>query len=460
MNRLSATAVVLLLLFLSACRKDGVITSGNAQLDISVDTLHFDTVFTSTGSVTRSFKIFNRNNRKLRISRLALGGGSKSYFRINADGFPGPDVQNIDINANDSAYVFVTVLIDPSAADLPFVVQDSIQIEYNGQRALIQLDAWGQNAVFLRSAVINGNVTWTHDLPYVILGGLRVDRNAKLTVPPGTRVFLHADAPILVDGTLIAAGTRADSIVFTGDRLDDPYNRFPGSWPGIVFRDSSHDNSLTHVIVRNALQGIKVQGPSLNDVPKLALDKCIVDNCFDAGLTGMNTFIQAQSSLISNCGKNVVFTKTGRYELSQCTIAAYSNQLISHKDPVLTIANDNGINDSISAVFTNCIFWGDEGVVDNEVDVQRQGNASFSVDFVNCLWRQAVPPSGVTMSGIIANQDPMFTTVDNRLGIYDFHLSPTSPAIAAGFPAGIASDLDDRPRDVNFPDLGAYQAGF
>jgi hypothetical protein len=42
-----------------SCKKDGFITNADAVVYLSEDTLHFDTVFTSTGSTTQLFKIFN-----------------------------------------------------------------------------------------------------------------------------------------------------------------------------------------------------------------------------------------------------------------------------------------------------------------------------------------------------------------------------------------------------------------
>lgn len=73
---------------LAACKKDSVITSPDARVYLSADTLRFDTVFTSAGSVTASFKIFNQNDARLLISSIQLGGGNSSAFHINADGTP------------------------------------------------------------------------------------------------------------------------------------------------------------------------------------------------------------------------------------------------------------------------------------------------------------------------------------------------------------------------------------
>ena len=60
------------LLLTVSCKKDSFITSEFAQVNITADTLKYDTVFTTTGSVTKSFKIINDNNQKLRLNKVKL----------------------------------------------------------------------------------------------------------------------------------------------------------------------------------------------------------------------------------------------------------------------------------------------------------------------------------------------------------------------------------------------------
>jgi hypothetical protein len=64
-----------LLIFLFSCKKDSFITSPGALVTITADTLKYDTVFTTTGSITQSFKIINENDQKLNISSIKLMGG-------------------------------------------------------------------------------------------------------------------------------------------------------------------------------------------------------------------------------------------------------------------------------------------------------------------------------------------------------------------------------------------------
>ena len=186
------------------------------------------------------------------------------------------------------------------------MLRDSIEIVYNGVRRLVQLEAWGQNAHFFRDRVIFANETWNNDLPYVILGSLVVDTNFILTINQGCRIFLHANAPILVDGTLIVNGLKdtADRVYFRGDRLDDPYKDFPASWPGIFFRKTSQDNNLNYAVIKNAYQAIGVEDPSPNANPKLRLNESIIDNAYDAGIIAINSSISSKNCLITNCGRN------------------------------------------------------------------------------------------------------------------------------------------------------------
>lgn len=458
------TGIAFLVLFYG-CKKDTFITSKDALVAISSDTLHFDTVFTTAGSVTQLFTITNNNNQKLLIDNIALLGGAGSAFKINVDGTPGPSAKNIELDANDSIYVFVTVIINPSLINLPFIVRDSIAISFNGTSRFVQLEAWGQNAHFLRNRKITGNTVWTNDLPYVILGGLQVDTTATLTIQQGCKIYLHADAPFLVDGSLQVTGDKADSarVYFKGDRMDYPYNEYPAAWPGIYFRGTSKNNLLQYAVIQNAYQGVVAQQPSVNANPKLILNECVIDNIYDAGVYGIETSINATNCLISNCGKNVQLVYGGNYQFIHCTMPVIANDYISHTDPVLYISNaaqsgGTTFTDNLSASFTNCIIWAANGTIDNEVVTAKQGTAAFNVNFINCLWKVKDTPADLaTAVNIISNQDPLFDSINVAKRIFNFRLKAGSPAIDKGINTGIITDLDGNPRPVGLPDLGAYE---
>ena len=449
-------------IFLS-CKKDSFITSPNAQLTTSTDSLKYDTVFTSIGSITQSFKISNLNNQKLLLNTVKLMNGTTSSFKININGTPATEVNNIEIAANDSIYVFVTAKIDPTLSNLPFIVKDSILISFNGNKHFVQLEAFGQNANFLRNRIIKGNTTWTNKLPYVILGSLQIDIAASLTIEAGCKIFSHANSPFIVDGNLIVNGTKQQPVIFTGDRLDADYKDLPYSWAGIYFRGNSYNSVLNYTTIKNAFQAVVVEKPSVNAKPKLILHQCIIDNASDVGLLCVNSSAQVDNSLITNCGTNVSLTYGGNYKLVNCTVAAYSNKFITHKKPVLTISNimvtGNTINTDLNAVFRNCIFWGDNGIVDNEVIINNEGNNIFNVIFDHCLYKAKVDILKSTITNCIKNVDPMFDNIDIIKNIYNYHISGSNaPGTNKGIGGtGFVQDLDSNNRSVGIIDIGCYE---
>jgi hypothetical protein len=451
------------ILLLCSCKKETFINSADARVTITADTLKYDTVFVTAGSIYQYFRITNENDQKLRVSQIKLMGGSASPFSINADGIPGPEVNDLEIDANDSLYVFVQVNVDPTANNLPFIIRDSIQVTYNGNTKKVQLEAWGQNAHFLRNKIIGADESWSNDLPYVILGSLTVDTNRTLTIDKGCRIYVHADAPLIIDGSLQVNGEKgsADRVYFRGDRLDDPYKDFPASWPGIFFRGTSKDNVFNYAVIKNAYQAIATQDLPSNGNPKIVLNESIIDNAYDYGIVAINSSIRATNCLISNCGKNVFLAKGGEYDFKHCTVASYANNFMAHKDPVLLVSNFINVNNvpvtaALDAAFTNCIFWGEGGIVDDEVVVAISGLAN-PVAFNGGLMKVQNNPSNAVLNQIISNQDPMFDSINTSRGFYDFRLKAGSPAIDAGVATGVFIDLDGKPRPVGLPDLGSFE---
>ncbi|MEO6404241.1 MAG: hypothetical protein ABIY51_05550 [Ferruginibacter sp.] len=449
---------------LQSCKKDSFINSPDARLRLSTDSIKFDTVFVTAGSVSQVFKIVNENNQKLLINSVKLMGGAGSAFKTNINGVATTQLDNIELAANDSMYVFVTVYVNPNAATLPFILSDSISVNYNGNTRFVQLQAYGQNAIFLNNKTISSNTTWTNSLPYVILGGIRVTSTATLSILPGCKIYSHANAPFIVDGTMIANGTITNKILFTGDRLDEPYKFFPSSWPGIYFRDSSRNNEISFGEILNAYQAVLVDKPSQNANPKLLIKQTLIDNAYNAGILCNKTKLTAENCLVSNCGNNIVLQGGGDYSFTHCTTASYSTIYLTHKAPVLTISDftlSNGIpqTSNLNAIFRNSIFWGDNGSVTDEIAVGKQGTGTFNVNFDHCLYKAATTIPFSTFIAEIKNQDPAFDSIDLNHNIFNFRI--TKNALAPGTNKGIITsllkDLDNNNRNVGLPDLGCYE---
>jgi hypothetical protein len=460
---LKALLLPILLIVFFSCKKESFTNSADAILRATEDTLKFDTVFTTTGSVSQFVKIINPNDKGIRVSSVRLAGGAASPYKINVDGIPGPQVNNLEVAAGDSLYIYVTVAIDPTAANLPFVVSDSIEVDYNSNKLWVQLQAFGQNAHFYRNKIITSSESWNDDLPIVVLDRLTIQPNATLTINQGTRIYIHADAPVLVNGTLNILGQAANRVIFSGDRLDEPYKNFPASYPGIIFTETSTNNFIRYAIIKNAYQGLVVINPSAGT--KLELQETIIDNAYDAGLLGLNTSIKARNLLISNCGKNLVLVKGGDYLFEHCTLAAYSTDYLQHREPVLFLSNyivQNNVPSiaNLNAIFRNSVFWGESGgFVSNEVSVNKQGNSVFNVSFENVLWKVPANPANSIVTGVnLMNVNPVFDSISTGQNIFSFRPGNNSPLIDKASASGINLDLDGKPRPVPvLPDLGAYE---
>jgi hypothetical protein len=441
--------------FTISCKKTSFITSSDALLFTSTDTLHFDTVFTGTGSITQSVKIFNANDQKLLVSNIQLAGGNNSPFKINVDGSPGVNFSNIEIAPNDSIYVFVAANINHNATNLPFLVQDSLQINYNGNVQWVQFDAYGQNARFLRNAIVTRDTSWNNDLPVVLLGPLTVTQGKTLTISKGVQVYCHADAKIIVNGSLQINGETSERVTFAGDRLDDYYKDLPASWQGIIFSESSGNSIIDNADLKNAKDAIVVNGLS-NTGFKLSLNGCMVKNASGPGILSNNSSINAINCLIYNCGSNIQIIAGGNYNFTNCTVAGYSTDFVSHSSPVLNISNTDSSNQtfSLNANFTNSIFYGEEGIVTDEIAVQQSGNTPFTLNFENDLYKGNTPAGNFV--NCIQNVDPLFVNIDAGKNEFDFHLQPVSPCINAGKKVGVVTDLVGNPRN-SIPDIGCYE---
>ncbi len=439
-----------------SCTKEKTITSKNAFLITSDTILHFDTVFTSTGSVTQQLKVFNINNQKLRISNLQLMGGAASFFKMNVSGTPGTQFSNIEVDGGDSLYVFVSVNVGASSQPLPFIIQDSIRIDFNGNTQFVKLDAYGQNAHFLRSTIITQNTTWTAGLPYVLLDTFAISKGATLTIEKGTKIYCAANTPLYVDGTLQVNGTNdsTGAVTFLNNRLDAPYSQQPGTWQGISFSSNSRNNVLNYAIIKNAVQGI-----SADENSTIALNGCKIDNCAQTGVAAYNSSITATNCLLSNSGYNLYFIGGGSFTFINCTIAAYTTPYLFHQYPCVTLSNaaENGAKTNpLQALFQNCIVWGKNGQVTDEVATVKNSNAAFTVNFENAVYKSGAQNASINYNNCLMNVDPAFQKIDITNNLFDFHLGASSPCIGAGKKNGVLIDLDGNLRSGT-PDIGCYQ---
>ena len=215
---------ILITFLFAACNKEEELNfDSDAKLSFSTDSILFDTVFTSIGSTTRRLKIYNKNPNAIVINNIKLSGGNSSSFSLNINGIATSELDLIKINGNDSINVFVKININPTTENLPFIVQDSIILFFNGNKERIPLVAYGQNANFIMNKSITNSITWDSKLPYIIYQSVSIEEDVNLTIASGSRIYFHNNATMNVKGTLSANGTKNELITFASDRLEQIY---------------------------------------------------------------------------------------------------------------------------------------------------------------------------------------------------------------------------------------------
>ncbi|MDR0803233.1 MAG: hypothetical protein LBE77_11880, partial [Fluviicola sp.] len=152
----------------SSCKKKNLF--GNGNLGFSTDTLVFDTVFTTIGSTTKYFKIYNPQTKALKISEVQLMGGSNSPFKLNLDGIKGVSFSDLELNSGDSLFCFAEVKLSVNSQNLPVIVEDSIRFRTNGEDQYVKLAVWGQDMYYHYSNTGMGifdlnEGTWLNDKP-------------------------------------------------------------------------------------------------------------------------------------------------------------------------------------------------------------------------------------------------------------------------------------------------------
>jgi hypothetical protein len=458
----------------SACKKDDVIdNSPSVKLSFSSDTLIFDTVFTSLGSVTEQIRVYNPSDNKVVISSISLANGGNSRYSINVDGQSGTQFSDVEIRGNDSIYIFAKVTINPNDDASPFIVTDSIVFETNGNRQDVDLVAWGQNARYIlwdtdrpnlpKYKIIAGegvDTTWTNELPIVVYGYAIVDSTGSLTIEAGTNIHFHNGSGLWIykGGSLKVMGTQEQPVYFQGDRLEAFYKDLPGQWDRIWLNEGSINNEINYAVIRNGFIGI--QAETLQEVMgnQLTLNNTIIENMSGAGILTRFYYIAATNCVIANCGQYAVaLTLGGGYDFRQTTIGNNWQHGIRNSESLylnnyLIDGNYQVVAYPFYANFSNSIIYGNQL---EEIAIE-DSVADFAYTFDHCLVKTEMDIAQDTnFKFSIRNEDPLFVDYQTN----NLQLDSLSPAIGIGsieIANTVPTDILGVDRTVS-PDLGAYQ---
>ncbi len=218
----------------------------------------------------------------------------------------------------------------PLSMDTIFVTfHPQIPGQIEGQLEIVSDDFKGATGVQIElsglGGVWKGNVSgvWQKaNSPYILGGDITIPDGEKLTIEPGVEIFIDttlagSDAKIIVEGSLEAVGTEADSIIFS--MVDG--QQIAGKWDGIhlileiddkisatsdsgafhqfdVASNPQQEGTATlkYCRIEYAKNGITAQ----ND--KITIENCLIQNNSENGVlwedSYPNTYI---SGLLKNC---------------------------------------------------------------------------------------------------------------------------------------------------------------
>src|SRR5690606_15242420 len=116
--------------------------------------------------------------------------------------------------------------------------------------------AHGQDALFIKKGVLACSQVWTAGKAYVLKDTVWVAEGCILTITKGANIYFDNQAALMVDGTLLASGTKEERITFRNSRLD--IKNQVGLWAGIFFGATSKNNEILYSDIRNAYTGISL----------------------------------------------------------------------------------------------------------------------------------------------------------------------------------------------------------
>lgn len=479
--------------FSSCVMEDDFANGQSIIIKFSSDTLRFDTVFTTMGSITKEIRVYNNESKPIKIDRISLGGGRNSFYRLNIDGDTSMVLRDVEIGAKDSMYIFARVTIDPTNQNNPLLVSDSIIFSFNNKEQYVQLEAYGQDAYYhvpntwlrtdngdgtydsthyslshfgglQRGVILNGNeIEFKNDKPHIIFGVLIVNSNTTLNITEGTKIHLNnkADIWVLADATLKVNGSYQNNVVFQGMRKDNYYSNLAGQWGTIRLMMGSKNNRINNAIIKNGSIGIIVDSCVTSDAPTLEINNSRIENMSYYGLLSRGGHINASNTIVQNTGaETVALIMGGKYNFVYCSLANYwaydsrrTSKTLFLQNYYISDENNIVLRPIEECNFHNTIIYGSN---EEEIEIDKIEGTELEYYFENCLLAtKTLNTNSPENRDSYFNLDPLF----NQSSEGDLRVKENSPAIARGnsiWNTIYNYDIIGNTRS-NTPTIGAYE---
>lgn len=441
-------------------------TDRDANISFKQDTLRLDTFFTNITSVTKSFCVYNNNSKYVRIKHVTLESGGSTGFMINVDGQSGSDISDISIGDKDSIFVFVKARLEAKRELAPRLVDDNIVFTMeNGNTYKIRLEAYGQDFTEMRAKTLEADMTITpSDLPIVVYDSLVVPLEKTLTIEPGSTVYFHNNASLIVRGNLIARGTVQQPVTLRGDRLDRmfsylPYDRLNNQWGGIRVEPTCQQLHIDHADIHSSTIGLSCR----NVAAPLTVTNSVIHNIASDALYLEDCQATVANTQLSNARGDCLHIVGGSTNVYHSTIAQFY-PWTADRGHALTLYTkiDEAQHPITEANFYNCFITGydkDEVYCYKEKDEEVNLNFYSSVVLTDTKDERYFHNCTEDKKDADRYQSSNFKTFDTHAYIYDLRLDSLSTARGKGsteYANDYPTDRYGTPRQ-DAPDAGCYQ---
>ncbi len=400
--------------------------------------------------------VYNKADQPVEIDRIFLGGGDQSEFRVNINGQKNA-VSNMILPGKDSMFVFVECNLNDGTNYL--YRKDSVGFNVNGNFQYVDLTAWGRDIIRIPGLTIKKDTVFSSVKAFFVEGDIMVKKGATLTLDPGTEMYFTKNTGMFVEGTLKTLGDFFSPVIMTNARTDKEYEHVPGQWSGVQLKTSSSDNSFSHTVIENAVNGLVVGSPdSLLLAPGLEMRSCIIQNHSYGGLMAFNADILVVNNVIANCGYFTGYFAGGKYDFYHTTIANYYPYR-SRSDPGFFLSNH--IYDEAYALdfsMYNSILWGAGSELElDEFDESAAADYFFDHVMIKTDFSAVDTSDDTHFRNVIAGGDPGFINPEEM----NFNIDTFSVARDQGYHQyGTLYPFDIKEDNRTFddaPDLGAYE---
>lgn len=456
-------AFVLLLITQFSCRKDFETIASSGNLTFSSDTIFLDTVFNNLTTTTQILTVYNQSKNDITIPKIQLGKPDSKY-RLNVDGIPGNEFDDVLVLKEDSIFVFIETTVDAADTDDEMLYKDQILFDPNGTSQDVDLITLVREATLLYPTTGTDfeltETTFSKDIPYVIYGNAIVPENSSLTVEAGSTIYFSEDASLTLSNgsTFNIEGTLQDSVVFRGDRLNYNYDRVPGQWSGINIQENVTAN-INFLRVLNPSTGLEIKNSNLT------IKNTEIYNASDYSISAENATIAGENLALGQARIANLNLQGGTHHFKHCTFANYWSKGVRFTKNIqlsnYTTSEEIGTTElPLTQVhFTNCIVAGSRR---DEIDFDKKEEfAVFNFSFTNCLLNLekgedfADTDNTNYYTNCLFNKTLDFRNTslnDLRIGLNNEGIAKAAISTASSVPLDLVGT--DR---TTAPDIGAYQ---